>query len=138
MSRLSRLRIVASASIAATALLLSMSTAASSAPPKAPKDLVFAGVCPMPEPFSKDVVIVARLTNLWGPYRLLDANLRDTRLKLFPYQATFSGLGLKTRHITPEVPYTKPGKPPEDPVTCDFHTETADGPIDVEVVGTIR
>ena len=138
MSRFRRLRIVASASIAATTLLLPVSPAASSAPHKAAEDLVFAGVCPMPEPFSKDVVIVARLKNLWGQYRLLDANLRDTRLKLFPYQVTFSGLGLKTRHITPDVPYTKPGKTPENPVTCDFHTDTVDGPIDVAVVGTIR
>ena len=50
-----------------------------------------------------------------------------------------TGEGLKARHLTPGVTYTRPGRVPDKPLaTCEFHGKTEDGDIHLMITGIIR
>jgi len=94
------------------------------------------GVCPFAEGESKDVSTVLLGSRLMTPYFLFDARGRWTRAVLLPYKVIASGEGLKARHLLPGE-YTRPGRAPAKPVTCDFAGSTADGGVNLQVVGTV-
>jgi len=98
--------------------------------------IVLTGVCPTAPDASKDVQAVHPLRATWTPYVVLDAKQTPIAL-LFPYQVTFSGIGLKSRHFVPGETYTRPGRTPRNLVECTFDGTAADGPIHADVVGTV-
>jgi hypothetical protein len=134
MSRSRRPTVAATAVLAAAALLPS---AAGAAPDASLRGLVLTGeaTCGF-----KTVHVHPRTPNLFAPLQLMDGDFAPTRQRLFPYQVTVvSGEGLKARHLFPGEIHTRPGQPPQDPVTCVFAGSTReDGDFEVQITGTIR
>ena len=98
--------------------------------------IVLTGVCPTSPDASKDVRATHPLGLTWAPYVVFDDKMTPIAL-LFPYQVAFSGIGLKSRHFVPGQTYTRPGRAPKNLVECTFDGTTADGPIHVDVNGTV-
>jgi len=94
------------------------------------------GVCPWAEGESKDVTSVLLGNRMFTPYFIFDTSGRWTRAVLMPYKVIASGEGLKARHLLPGE-YTRPGRPPKQPVTCEFAGSTDDGDVSLEVEGTL-
>src|SRR4051794_27940861 len=100
--------------------------------------IVLTGICPTSLDASKDVFAVHPLRGTWTPYVVLDAKMTPIAL-LFPYQVTFSGEGLKSRHFVPGETYTRSGRTPKNLVECTFDGTTAEKlAIHVDVTGTVR
>lgn len=124
MSRSRRLTVGTAAVVAAVALIPS---GASAAPDGSWQGLVLTGQCPDGKDLPAELIVVPRTPFLVAPLRLMDVKLTPsgeytpTGKWLFPYTVLITGdPELKTRHLTPDVPYTRPGKPPKNPVTCVF------------------
>lgn len=119
--------------------LAAMSTVApaTAAPPDGSlRGLVLSGGCP---PVMKSAMIAPRTPYLFAPVRLIGPDFAPTHTWLFPYSVTVTGEGLKARHLTPGVTYTRPGKAPREMVTCVFDGATKeDGPFTVEITGPVR
>ena len=58
---------------------------------------------------------------------------------LVPYSVEVSGEGLKARHMLPGgETFTRPGvQPPNVAPPCVFTGETADGPFEIVIIGTV-
>lgn len=134
MSHSRRLSVGAVAAVVAAALLPSAATAA---PEGSLSGLLLTGeaTCGF-----KTVHVAPHSPFLFAPVRLLDADFKPTGQLLFPYEVkVISGEGLKARHLVPGDTYTKPGQPPNDPVTCDFTGATKElGSFEVQITGSIR
>jgi len=137
MGKMTRHRALA-ALVMASLLALLQPTSATAAPrPDRIQAVHLTSECPWAEGESKDVSSVLLGSRLLTPYFLFDASGRWTRAVLMPYQVTASGPGLKARHILPDVPYTRSGPAPNQPLTCDFAGSTPDGEVNLHVVGTL-
>lgn len=102
--------------------------------------LALTSVCPVAEGASKDVSAVHPAGGLFGPYFLYALDAKGTLTTfavLFPYQVTFSGEGLKSRHVTPDLTYTRPGRAPANRIECTFNGKNADGAVQAVVSGTV-
>ncbi|MEZ5184259.1 MAG: hypothetical protein R2720_00800 [Candidatus Nanopelagicales bacterium] len=70
------------------------------------------------------VIHVTPQTRFWfAPMRILGRDFEKTHKWLFPYTLTVvdgPSEGLKTRHMTPGMPYFRPGKAPSHPIMCSF------------------
>jgi len=75
---------------------------------------------------------------LFGPVRLLAGGDTPTGW-LVPYSVEVSGPGLKARHMLPSgETFTRPGlQPPNVAPPCVFTGETADGPFEIVIIGTV-
>jgi len=94
------------------------------------------GVCPWSEGESKDISTVLLGNRLMTPYFLFDAMGTWTRAVLMPKTVIASGEGWKARHLLPGE-YTRPGRAPDQPVTCEFAGSTPAGDVNLQVVGTL-
>ena len=136
MGKMTRHRALA-ALVMALMLALLLPTSAAAAPrPARIQTVHLTGVCPWAEGESKDVSTVLLGSRLLTPYFLFDASGTWTRAVLMPYKVVASGEGLKARHLLPGE-YTRPGRAPKQPVTCDFAGSTPDGAVNLQVVGTV-
>jgi hypothetical protein len=136
MGKMTRRRALA-ALVLALMLALLQPTSAAAAPTRERIQAVhLTGVCPWAEGQSKDVSTVLLGSRLMTPYFLFDASGAWTRAVLMPYKVFASGEGLKARHLLPGE-YTRPGRAPNRPVTCDFAGRTPDGDVNLQVVGTM-
>lgn len=131
-------RLVAGAATAIATLALVPATSAA-APDGSLKGLVLTGGCPGQSSELKNLIVTPQTRFLFAPLRLYDANYQPTGKWLFPYTVLVTGEGLKTRHLTPDVPYIRPGRTPANQVTCIFDGATKeDGPFTVQITGPIR
>jgi hypothetical protein len=136
MGKMTRHRTLA-ALVVAVMLALLQPTSATAAPSSVRIQAVhLTGVCPWAEGESKDVSSVLLGNRLMTPYFLFDARGTWTRAVLMPYKVLADGPGLKARHLLPGT-YTRPGPAPKQLVTCDFVGSTADGVVNLQVVGTL-
>ena len=122
--------------VMALMLALALPTAAvAAAQPARIQTVNLTGVCPYAEGESKDVSTLLLGSQLLTPYFLFDARGLP-RAVLIPKKVLASGAGLKARHLLPGE-YVRGGATPRKPVTCDFVGTTADGDINLQVVGTV-
>ena len=101
------------------------------------RGLMLTGVCPTSPDASKDVLAAHPVRLTWTPYVVLDQKMTPIAL-LFPYQVTFSGVGLKSRHFVPGGDLHPVGTHAEEPHRVHVRRHDPDGPIHVDVNGTGR
>ena len=136
MGKMTRHRALAALVLALMLAFLQPTSAAAAPSPKRIQAMHLTGVCPWAENQSKDVSTVLLGSRLMLPYFLFDTRGTWTRAVLMPYKVIASGEGLKARHLLPGE-YTRPGRAPKQPVTCDFAGITPDGDVNLQVVGTV-
>lgn len=123
MSAIRRLTVAAAAAVTAMAVVPQTAVAA---PDQSLQGLVLSGGCPGQSSELKNLIVAPRTPFLFAPLRLLDQDFARTGKWLFPYTILITGEGLKTRHLTPGVLYTRPGWAPRTMVTCVFAGDTKD------------
>jgi len=134
---MTRHRALAALVLALMLAFLPPTSAAAAPSPDRVQAVPITGVCPYAEGESKDVTTVLLGNRLLAPYFLFDLSGRWTRAVLMPHTVIASGEGLKARHLLPDVPYTRPGPAPDQTLTCDFVGSTPDGPVNLQVEGTV-
>lgn len=104
------------------------------------KDLVLSGTCLGQSSDLKSVVTVPKSGSLWAPLQLVSGETFQPLKKwLQPHEISVRGDGLKARHLLPGEVITKPGKPPKNPVTCEFEGATKEeGAFQVTIIGALR
>lgn len=136
MSIYRRLMVGACVAVAVTASPIS---GAGAAPDDTLKGLVLSGICPGQTGDLKSVIAIQNGSGLWSPFSLMTSDFRELKQKFHPYQILATGEGLKTRHLTPGVMYTKPGPAPENPVACVLAGATKEsGAFEVQMSGVVR
>ena len=127
-----------STSVAAVATVVALAGAAAAVPANPAPHGTLTGYCERATD-KIDVTATAAGRGLWAPYRFDRGGYT-----LIPYQLTyfFDEASLKTRHLLPGVPYTKPGPRPASSVTCTFAGVVVEDGVKsdftVFVVGTLR
>lgn len=130
-------RVLATLALAVTAV--AVMPPATAAQDGSLQGLVLTGDCPDQFGERTKVLVAPRTPFLFAPMRLLDTGFQPMRKWLFPYSVQVTGEGLKSRHMTPGVTYTRPGRPPKDQVTCTFvGAIKPDGEFQVTITGPIR
>ena len=141
MSQRRRLTVAAAAAVTAVAVIPAVATAT---PDQSFQGLVLSGGCPGQAGDLKNLIVAPRTPFLFAPLRLMDQDFGRTGKWLFPYTILITGEGLKTRHLTPGVLYTRPGWAPRTMVTCVFEGATKDGDtgkdtsFQVTITGPVR
>jgi hypothetical protein len=139
MSERRRLTVAAAAAAAAATAVALVPAVAAATPDQSLQGLVLSGGCPGQAGDLKNLVVAPRTPFLFAPLRLMDQDFGRTGKWLFPYTILITGEGLKTRHLTPGVLYTRPGWAPRAMVTCVFDGATKeDGPFQVTITGPVR